>query len=136
LFYVTGLGADVAARAYAAIGMIDWPGGVPPRYWLAGKGANLECDRLDMGTEPLRGGAAQGKVGLKFKAILSWGAVQVYLELGAKGEELHPPPTEPAKSHDFRPSARPRNARSAALFDRQIRPSRRKPVKAGQRLSI
>jgi len=27
LFYVTGLGADVAARAYATIGMIDWPGG-------------------------------------------------------------------------------------------------------------
>jgi hypothetical protein len=30
----------------------------------------------------------------------------------------------------------PRNARSAALFDRQIRPSSRKRVKAGQRLSM
>jgi hypothetical protein len=34
--------------------------------------------------------------------------------------------SEPANSHDFRPKAIPRIARSAALFDRQIRPSSRK----------
>src|SRR5438445_6061746 len=46
-----------------------------------------------------------------------------------------PPRSEPANNHDFRPRAMPRNARSAALFDRQIRPSSRKRVKAGQRFS-
>jgi hypothetical protein len=35
-----------------------------------------------------------------------------------------------------RPRAMPRKARSAALFDRQMRPSSRKRVKAGQRLTI
>src|ERR1700755_3013096 len=47
-----------------------------------------------------------------------------------------PPRSEPAKSHDFLPRAIPRSARSAALFDRQMRPSPRKRVKAGQRLSM
>src|SRR5450759_1936561 len=32
-----------------------------------------------------------------------------------------PPRSEPANSHDLRPKAIPRSARSAALFDRQIR---------------
>ena len=36
------------------------------------------------------------------------------------------PRSEPAKSHDFLPRANPRSARSAALFDRQMRPSSRK----------
>src|SRR4029077_13650524 len=47
-----------------------------------------------------------------------------------------PPRSEPAKSHDFLPRAMPRSARSAALFDKQIRPSSRKRVNAGQRLSM
>src|SRR6266404_1673420 len=46
-----------------------------------------------------------------------------------------PPRSEPANNHDFRPKAMPRSALSAALFDRQIRPSSRKRVNAGQRLS-
>jgi hypothetical protein len=37
--------------------------------------------------------------------------------------------------HNERIVATPRSARSAALFERQIRPSSRKRVKAGQRLS-
>ena len=41
-----------------------------------------------------------------------------------------PPRSEPANSHDFLPSAIPRNARSAALLERQIRPSSRKRVNA------
>ena len=36
----------------------------------------------------------------------------------------------------FRPSAAPRNQRSAALLDMQTRPSSRNSVKAGQRLSM
>ena len=47
-----------------------------------------------------------------------------------------PPRSEPANSHAFRPSAVPRNARSAALFVRQIRPSRRNRLNASQRLSM
>ena len=43
-----------------------------------------------------------------------------------------PPRSEPAKSQDFRPRATPRSDLSAALFVRQIRPSSRKRVKAGQ----
>src|SRR6202040_2240272 len=34
-----------------------------------------------------------------------------------------PPRSEPANNHDFLPRAIPRSARSAALFERQIRPS-------------
>lgn len=34
-----------------------------------------------------------------------------------------PPRSEPAKSHDFLPRAMPRSPRSAALFDKQTRPS-------------
>ncbi len=45
------------------------------------------------------------------------------------------PRSEPANSHDFLPSAKPRSARSAALFVRQIRPSSRKPAKRSQRLA-
>src|SRR6202166_470833 len=47
-----------------------------------------------------------------------------------------PPRSDPANSHDFLPRAIPRNARSAALFDKQMRPSSRKRVNAVQRLSI
>src|SRR2546421_11519733 len=47
-----------------------------------------------------------------------------------------PPRSEPANNHARRPRAIPRNARSAALFDRQIRPSSRTRVKAIQRLSM
>src|SRR4029077_17299515 len=45
-----------------------------------------------------------------------------------------PPRSEPANSHDLRPSAMPRSSRSAALLVKQIRPSSRKHVKAAQRL--
>ena len=47
-----------------------------------------------------------------------------------------PPRSEPQNSHDFRPRAIPRSPRSAALFERQTRPSSRNRVKAGQRLSM
>src|SRR4029077_6500110 len=47
-----------------------------------------------------------------------------------------PPRSEPQNNHDFRPKAIPRTPRSAALLDRQIRPSSRKRVNAIQRLSI
>ena len=45
------------------------------------------------------------------------------------------PRSEPAKSHDFLPSAKPLSARSAALLLRQMRPSLRKQAKRSQRLS-
>ena len=44
-----------------------------------------------------------------------------------------PPRSDPQNSHDFLPSAMPRRPRSAALFERQTRPSSRNKVKAGQR---
>ena len=44
------------------------------------------------------------------------------------------PRSEPAKSHDFLPSANPRRARSAALFVRQTRPSSMKRANRSQRL--
>jgi hypothetical protein len=44
-----------------------------------------------------------------------------------------PPRSEPAKSQALRPRARPRNARSAALLVRQMRPSSRKRVNEAQR---
>src|SRR5204862_3556861 len=47
-----------------------------------------------------------------------------------------PPRSEPQNNHDFRPKAMPRTPRSAALFDRQMRPSSRKRVNALQRLSM
>src|ERR1700694_6049409 len=46
-----------------------------------------------------------------------------------------PPRSEPANNHARRPRAIPRNARSAALLVRQIRPSSRNRVKEGQRFS-
>src|SRR3954447_17324138 len=45
-----------------------------------------------------------------------------------------PPRSEPQNNHDFRPKAMPRTPRSAALFDRQMRPSSRKRVNALQTL--
>ena len=44
-----------------------------------------------------------------------------------------PPRSEPANNHDFLPSAIPRNARSAALLVRQMRPSSRKRANDNQR---
>src|SRR5436305_13798686 len=58
-------------------------------------------------------------------------AISVYIAAARS-----PPRSEPANSHDRRPSAMPRNARSAALLLRQIRPPARKRVKAGQRFNI
>jgi len=46
------------------------------------------------------------------------------------------PRSEPANSHDFVPNGKPRSARSAAMLARQMRPSSRKRVKAGQRVSM
>jgi len=46
------------------------------------------------------------------------------------------PRSDPANNHDFLPSARPRRARSAALLLRQMRPSSRKRMKDGQRVSM
>ena len=46
------------------------------------------------------------------------------------------PRCDPAKSQDFRSRAEPRNARSAALFVRQILPSFRKDIKPSQCLSM
>jgi len=47
-----------------------------------------------------------------------------------------PPRSEPANSDDLRPIAMPRNARSAALLVREMRPSSRKRVKDGQRFCV
>jgi len=46
------------------------------------------------------------------------------------------PRSEPAKSHDLRPSANPRRARSAALFVRQTLPSSMNRANRSQRLSM
>ena len=64
------------------------------------------------------------------------------VELGGADEGVHggrvsvPPRSEPANSQERLPRARGLIARSAALFDRQIRPSSRKRAKTSQRLSI
>jgi hypothetical protein len=42
-----------------------------------------------------------------------------------------PTGSEPANSHAWRPRAIPRRARSAPLFERQIRPPSRRRVKGG-----
>ena len=47
-----------------------------------------------------------------------------------------PPRSEPQNSHDFLPRAIPRSALSAALFERQMRPSSRKRAKRSYRVSI
>ena len=47
-----------------------------------------------------------------------------------------PPRSEPQNSHDFLPRAIPRSALSAALFERQMRPSSRKRAKRSHRVSI
>jgi hypothetical protein len=44
--------------------------------------------------------------------------------------------SEPQNNHDCRPKAIPRTPRSAALFDKQIRPSSRKRVNMVHRLSM
>jgi hypothetical protein len=58
-------------------------------------------------------------------------AIRVYMAAARS-----PPQSEPANYHARRPRAIPRKARPAALFDRLMRPSSRKRVKAGQRLSM
>jgi len=58
-------------------------------------------------------------------------AIKVYIAAARS-----PPRSDLANSHARRPRATPRKARSAALFDKQMRPSSRKRVKAGQRLSM
>jgi hypothetical protein len=50
------------------------------------------------------------------------------------GGAMAAPASEPAKVQFFLPIATPRKARSAALFDRQTRPSSRKRVNTAQRL--
>jgi hypothetical protein len=63
-------------------------------------------------------------------AALTVGLLSVYMKARSA------PRSEPANSQDFLPRAKPRSARSAALLVRQIRPSSRKRVNAGQRLSM
>ena len=84
-----------------------------------------------MGRMPGDAGEHVGEPGLRVDVV----------HLGRDDEAVHgggalPPRSEPAKSHDFLPRAMPRRPRSAALFDRQTRPSSRKRVKAGQRFSM
>jgi phosphoribosylamine-glycine ligase len=57
---VTGVGADVAearARAYAAIDMIDWPGGFHRRDigWRAFARDPLQLDRVTLGSTGFSG---------------------------------------------------------------------------------
>ena len=47
-----------------------------------------------------------------------------------------PPRSDPQNNQDFLPNAMPRSALSAALFERQTRPSSRKRVKEPQRLNM
>jgi len=58
-------------------------------------------------------------------------AIRVYIAAARS-----PPRSEPANNQARRPRAIPLNARSAALFERQMRPSSRNRVKAGQRFSM
>ena len=57
-------------------------------------------------------------------------AIKVYIAAARSAAR-----SEPANNHARRPRAMRRKARSAALLDRQMRPSSRKRIKAGQRLS-
>jgi hypothetical protein len=79
------------------------------------------------------GNAAQhvGEPGLRIDVVGLAVAISVYIAAARS-----PPRSEPANSQARRPKAIPRNARTAALLLRQMRPSSRKRVKAGQRVSI
>jgi hypothetical protein len=52
------------------------------------------------------------------------------------GTVVNPERMRAPNSHDFRPRANPRSARSAALLVRQIRPSSMNRIKRSQRRSI
>lgn len=65
----------------------------------------------------------------------AWGSMSLSLAVPIKvynAAARWPPRSEPAKSLDFRPRATPRRERSAALFDRQTRPSLRHRAKPGR----
>ena len=57
-------------------------------------------------------------------------------EPGLRVDGIEPRRSEPQNSHALRPSGTQRSGRSAALFERQTRPSSRKRVKASQRRSM
>jgi hypothetical protein len=72
-------------------------------------------------------------------ASQAWGSTSFILAVTIRlymNAARSPPRSEPANSHDLRPSAMPRRARSAALFERQMRPSVKKRLKDAQRFSI
>ena len=58
------------------------------------------------------------------------------VDLGGLRAARSAPRSDPANNHDFLPTAKPRRARSGALFVRQMRPSSRKRVKAGHRMNM
>jgi hypothetical protein len=64
-----------------------------------------------------------GEPGLRIDAVHFGGDDQAVHRRGTL------PTSEPANTHDVLPSAIPRSARSAALFDRQIRRSARKRIR-------
>ncbi len=72
-----------------------------------------------------------GEPGLRIDVVHFGGDDQAIHGGGAR-----PTRSEPQNNHDLRPRAIPRSSRSAALFDRQTRPSVRNSVKACQRFSI
>jgi hypothetical protein len=74
-----------------------------------------------------RTSASQARGSMPFSLALS---IRVYIAAARR-----PPSSEPANVQLRLPTAIPRSARSAALFDKQTLPSSRKRVKAGQRFS-
>ena len=119
---------DVVAAARAA-------GNVRPPE-RSGRRLRLPVPRRQL-IQPMRGVAGDAgedvsQPGLRIDADSSC-TVMIRLYIAAARS---PPRSEPQNSHDFLPSAIPRRPRSAALFDRQTRPSSRNNVKAGQRLRM
>ncbi|KQX16519.1 hypothetical protein ASD01_08295 [Ensifer sp. Root423] len=69
----------------------------------------------------------------------AWGSISLSLALMisvAMKAARSAPRSEPVKSYAFLPRAKPRNARSAVLLLRHIRPSPTKDVKPSQRFSL
>src|SRR5713226_7479235 len=72
-----------------------------------------------------------GEPSLRIDVVHLGGTIRLYMNAARS-----PPRSEPANNHARRPRAIPRTARSAALLERQMRPSSRNRANAAQRLSM
>jgi hypothetical protein len=72
-----------------------------------------------------------GELGLGVDIVSLAETMRVYMNAARRA-----PRSEPANNHAFLPRAIPRRARSAALLERQMRPSSRNAVKPGHRASM